>query len=251
MRVLIFEDEAPAARKMIKLLTGIGLEMEILGVIESVKEGITWLKNNPLPDLIFSDIQLSDNLSFQIFTELDLKIPVIFTTAFNEYAVQAFNHYSIDYLLKPVKEEDLIKSIKKYEDYFGSKDSAQPDYDALIKHLKGNNYRTRFLVYYREGLIPVETKDIAYFFSQESTTFIKLNNNKSYILNESLDTLENQLSPKDFYRANRKFILSTWSISKVEPYFNQKLVVHIHPLIDETVTISKTKATAFKEWLNS
>ena len=251
MRVLIFEDEAPAARKMVKLIKDYDPDIEILDVIESVNDGLEWFKDNVLPDLIFSDIQLSDSLSFQVFKTLDLKVPVIFTTAYNEYAIQAFNHYSIGYLLKPIKLEDLAKSIEKFKDYKGLQQSDRPDFEDIIKRLQGKSYRNRFLVYYREGLIPIASEDIAYFYSQDSVTFLMHINKKSYVINESLDALENQLSTKDFYRANRKYILSSQCIQKVEPYFNQKLVVHLSPETEETVTISKIKATSFKEWLNS
>jgi DNA-binding LytR/AlgR family response regulator len=250
MKVLIFEDEAPAARKIVKLIHEYDSTIEVLEVIESVKDALTWFGENELPNLIFSDIQLADSLSFQVFKEIDLKVPVIFTTAYNEYAIEAFNHYSIDYLLKPVKLDDLARSVNKFKDYKGFQ-SERPDFEAMMDRLTGRDFRNRFLVSYRDGLIPIDIKDIAYFYSQDSVTFLKHNNKRSYIINETLDALEKQLDPKKFFRANRQTIISDQCIEKVEPYFNQKLVVHIFPEPDETVTISKLKATAFKDWLNS
>ena len=216
MKVLIFEDEAPAARKITKLLQNYDSEIVILDVIESVSDGIEWFENNELPDLIFSDIQLSDALSFDLYKQLNIKVPVIFTTAYNEYAIEAFNHFSIDYLLKPIKLEDLARSISKFKE-FGLKSNKTTDFDAIISKLQGVEYRSRFLVHFRDGLIPINSSEIAYFYSEDSVTFLKTKDAKTYIINDSLDTLENQLNPKLFFRANRKIILSIESLIKVEP----------------------------------
>lgn len=250
MKVLIFEDEAPAARKITKLLHEYDPEIEILGVIESVGDGLEWFTNNELPDLILSDIQLSDTLSFDLYKQLQIKVPVIFTTAYNEYAIEAFNHYSIDYLLKPIKMEALSKSISKFRE-FGLKNTTQTDFEAIIAKLNGQDYRTRFLVHYRDGLIPVDSSEIAYFYSEDSVTFLMKKDKKSFIINETLDKLENELNPKHFFRANRKFIISAESVLKVEPFFNQKLIVKVQPGPEQEITISKIKASAFKDWLNS
>jgi len=250
MKVLVFEDEAPAARKITKLIKEFDSSIEILDVLESVADGHEWFAENELPDLIFSDIQLSDALSFELYREIDLKVPVIFTTAYNEYAIEAFNHFSIDYLLKPIKAEDLAKSIAKYKEFGQSKASAT-DFDAILNKIQGNSYRNRFLVSYRDGLIPIETTDIAYFYSEDSVTFLITSDKKRYIINEPLDTIEQQLDPGVFFRANRRFILSAESVIKVEPYFNQKLIVKVEPVSEQDITVSKIKATAFKNWLNS
>lgn len=250
MKVLIFEDEAPAARKITKLIKELDSSIEILDVLESVADGREWFATNDLPDLIFSDIQLSDALSFELYQEIDLKVPVIFTTAYNEYAIEAFKHFSIDYLLKPIKSEDLAKSIEKFRE-FGQKKAAETDFNAILSKITGQSYRQRFLVSYRDGLIPVETSEIAYFYSEDSVTFLMTKDKKRYIINEPLDTIEKQLDPIIFFRANRKFILSADCVSKVEPYFNQKLIVIAEPTADQEITISKIKATAFKNWLNS
>ena len=250
MKVLIFEDEAPAARKVTKLIKEIDSSIEIQNVLESVADGREWFKANESPDLIFSDIQLSDALSFELFQEIDLKVPVIFTTAYNEYAIEAFKHFSIDYLLKPIKIEDLAKSIEKFKE-FGQKKAAEADFNAILSKITGQSYRQRFLVSYRDGLIPVETSDIAYFYSEDSITFLVKKDKRRYMINEPLDTIEKQLDPTVFIRANRKFILSADCVTKVEPYFNQKLIVIVEPRTEQEITISKIKATAFKSWLNS
>lgn len=252
MKVLVFEDEAPAARKIVKLINQYDSSIEILDVLESTTDGIEWFDKNPLPDLIFSDIQLADNLSFEVFKSLDLKVPVIFTTAYNEYAIEAFKHYSVDYLLKPIKYDFLADSIDKYKAFTNlDKVTQQPDFEAIIRSMKGDNYRTRFLVHYRDGLIPIETSEIAYFYSEDSVTFLMHQSNKSYVISESLETIENQLNPASFFRANRKYIVSAASVSKVEPYFNQKLILNLSPEMNNQVTVSKLKASQFKDWLNS
>ena len=250
MKVLVFEDEAPAARKITKLIKEFDPSIEILDVLESVADGREWFAENDLPDLIFSDIQLSDALSFELYREIDLKVPVIFTTAYNEYAIEAFNHFSIDYLLKPVRVEDLAKAVAKFKE-FGQTKVGEADFDAILNKIQGKSYRNRFLVSYRDGLIPVEASEIAYFYSEDSVTFLIKNNKKRYILNEPLDTIEKQLDPTVFFRANRRFILSAESVVKVEPYFNQKLIVKVEPVSEQEITVSKIKATAFKNWLNS
>jgi two-component system, LytTR family, response regulator LytT len=250
MKVLVFEDEAPAARRITKLIKEFDSDIEILAVIETVADGREWFANNDAPDLIFSDIQLSDALSFELYRELDLKVPVIFTTAYNEYAIEAFNHFSVDYLLKPIKIDDLAKSIAKYKE-FGLKKDVETDFGAILDKIHGENYRTRFLVAYRDGMIPISASEIAYFYSENSATFLVKKDKKSYIISEPLDTIEKQLDPKIFYRANRKFILSAESVVKVEPYFNQKLIVKVNPPCEQEITISKIKATDFKNWLNS
>ena len=249
MKVLIIEDEAPAYRRLSKLINECDNSIEIVGIIESVKDGLEWFDRNPSPDLIFSDIQLADDLSFTIFRQLNITTPIIFITAFDEYAINAFKFYSIDYLLKPVGPDDLKSSIEKYKNIHNK--TSINNFDELVKKLTEKNYRSRFLVSFRDGLIPVDTKDIAYFYSEDSVSFLMTKSKKSHIISDTLDSLENQLDPKAFFRANRQFILSAACVTKVEPYFNQKLIVKVDPPYEQEITISKIKATAFKSWLNS
>lgn len=249
MKVLIIEDEAPAYRRLVKLIGECDNSIEIAGIIESVKDGISWFNENPAPDLIFSDIQLADDLSFTIFKQLNITTPIIFITAFDEYAINAFKFYSIDYLLKPVGVNDLKISIEKYKNIHNK--PAISNFEEILKKITEKNYRTRFLVAFRDGLIPVEINDIAYFYSENSVCFLVTKSKKSHIISETLDSLESQLDPKMFFRANRQFILSANCINKVEPYFNQKLIVKVDPTCEQEITISKNKATTFKSWLNA
>ncbi|MDX2303862.1 MAG: LytTR family DNA-binding domain-containing protein [Microscillaceae bacterium] len=249
MNVLIIEDEAPAARRLATLITRCEPRVQILEILDSVKKSLHWLGTYPEPDLIFSDIQLSDDLSFEIFRQLDLKSPIIFTTAYDEYAIRAFKLHSIDYLLKPIKEYELLQSLHKFERL--QQQFASADYSHLLDHLSQKEYRSRFLVYQADSLIPIPSEEIAYFYSEEGSTLLKTHAGKSFTLNEPLDFLENQLDPKVFYRANRQFILSIKAIDLIKQYFKQKLLVTVSPAIDKQILISKQKSSQFKQWLNS
>ncbi|MBN1790246.1 MAG: response regulator transcription factor [Bacteroidales bacterium] len=248
MKVLVIEDEAPAYRRLIKLISECDPSAEVVGVIQSVKDGMEWFRNNALPDLILSDIQLADDLSFTIFRELKINVPIIFITAYDEYAINAFKFFSIDYLLKPVGEVDLRASLSKY------KMMHQPhgfdDFEALVQKLTANSFRERFLVYQGDSLIPLHSNNIAYFTTEDGTTLLVTNDNKRYFMAESLDTLEGELNPKLFHRANRQFILSLTCIEKIHNYGQQKLKIFITPGATDPVFVSKLKATQFKKWLN-
>jgi DNA-binding LytR/AlgR family response regulator len=248
MRVLLIEDEAPAYRRLAKLIEEYDSSVEIVGIIKSVKEGLEWFNTNALPDLIFSDIQLADDLSFTIFKALNITIPIIFVTAYDEYAINAFKFYSIDYLLKPISADDLKASIDKYRTIH-SKRSAD-NFEELIKKLSEKNYRERFLVYSGDSLVPLHCNDVAYFLSEDGETMLITHENKRYFIGETLDVLDTELNPKHFFRANRQFIVSLASIDKIHNYGLQKLKVDIKPATQEEIIVSKLKATQFKKWLN-
>lgn len=248
MKVVIIEDEIPAARRLKKLIMEVIPQVEIITVLESVRQSIDWFTNNESPDLIFSDIRLSDDLSFEIFKNISIEAPIIFTTAYDEYAIQAFEHLSVDYLLKPIRREHLEKALKKLEK-IRKKDIDIPT-EALLEALKGNPFKSRFLVYAGENLISLPIENIAYFYSEDGITFIKTKEGKRYIFNDSLDKIESQCDPKDFFRANRQYLLSIESVKNVIPYFNQKLKVSLIPETEGDVIVSKLKTTEFKGWLN-
>ena len=248
MKVLIIEDEAPAYRRLIKLIGECDPSAEVLGVIQTVKDGIEWFQNNPAPDLILSDIQLADDLSFTIFKELKITTPIIFITAYDEYAINAFKFYSVDYLLKPVSAEDLKAGLDKYR--IIHQQSTLGNIDKLVKRLTEKIYRERFLVYQGDSLVPLHGRDVAYFTSEDGATLLVTHENKRYFISETLETLENELDPRIFFRANRQFILSHLAIYKIHNYGQQKLKIIINPNPNEDIIISKLKATQFKQWLN-
>lgn len=249
MRILIIEDEAPAARRLTKLIKEIDPSHEIIDIIESVEDGIAWFETNPLPDLILSDIQLSDNLSFEIFKNRATETPIIFTTAFNQYAIEAFEHLSIDYLLKPVRKEKLEKAIDKLQ--FITRPVKQFDTQALLNELRIKKYRERILVYCGDSLVAIPVVEIAYLLSEDGSSFLVNHDNKRFILSESLDNVESSLDPDKFFRASRKYIIHIDSIARVAPYFNQKLLVKTEPSAEEDIIVSKLKASDFKKWMNS
>ncbi len=248
MKILIIEDEGPAYRRLIKLVNEYDASVEVAGVIQSVKEGMDWFSKNELPDLILSDIQLADDLSFAIFKELKITVPIIFITAYDEYAINAFKFYSIDYLLKPVSADDLKVSLDKYKSIHRQQNFG--NFDELIRKLTEKAWRERFLVYHGDSLIPLGCGEIAYFMSEDGATLLVTHEGKKFCVSETLDTLENELDPRLFCRANRQFILSLQSIHKISNYGQQKLKVSIKPDIPEDIIISKLKATQFKKWLN-
>jgi two-component system, LytTR family, response regulator LytT len=247
MKVLIIEDEAPAYRRLIKLIGECNSSVKVIDVIQTVKDGIEWFQKNTLPDLILSDIQLADDLSFTIFRELKIPTPIIFITAFDEYAINAFKFYSIDYLLKPVSHEDLKASLEKYQSIHKPLFN---NFDELIQKIAERKFRERFLVYQGDSLIPLHVHDVAYFLSDGGETMLITHQNKRYFIGETLDTLENELDSMSFFRANRQFILSLRCIHRIHHYGQQKLKVSVLPDTTSEILVSKLRATQFKNWLN-
>jgi len=248
MKVLIIEDEAPAARRLINMVTEINDRVQILDIIDSVETALEWFNTHEWPDLVLSDIQLSDDLSFNIFNQLPRETPIIFTTAYDQYAIQAFEHHSIDYLLKPIRKEALEKALDKFENR--RFEPSVPNLKGLLEQLSSDHFRNRFLVYAGENLIPVLVKDIAYFKSEDGGVDLHTKEGKYYAVRDSLDTLESQLDPTQFFRANRSYIISVDAIATLKSYFNQKLRLTVSPAQDEPVIISKSKAPLLKKWLD-
>lgn len=251
MNVLIIEDEAPAFRRLEKILLEIDPTIEILEVLDSVEDTVKWMKNHEWPDLALMDIQISDGISFQIFDEITVKCPVIFTTAFDEYLLKAFKVNSIDYLLKPIKKEELSDALKKYRSLKASFSGA-PDLAELVKHisLTEAQYKSRFLVKQGEKMLAIKTEDIVCFQSKHGIVHIVTKMGQKYLSDFTLDDLSNQLDPKYFYRANRQFIINADFITTVHKHFKGKLLVEVDNFNDEQILVSSEKATAFKQWLD-
>ena len=257
MTILIIEDEKLAARKLQKLVTDIDPTAEIVGVTDSIESSVEWLQSNLQPDSILMDIELSDGQSFEIFNFIEVKSTIIFTTAYDEFALKAFKVNSIDYLLKPIRSEDLTRALDKFRRLTGS--NAAPDnrlnIDALLKELRQTTahkeYRDRFLVKHVQKFITIETPDIAYIFTEDRLTFLKTKANQKYIIDYNLDELEQLLDPRLFFRANRQFIVYVKAIDSIHPYFNNKLKLHLKPAIDGEVLISRERASEFKAWMGA
>lgn len=247
--ILIIEDEEVNAQRIQRLLTKIRPSYETLLVLDSIEKTVEWLSKEKAPDLIFMDIHLTDGISFEIFNLIEVHSPVIFTTAYDEYAVRAFKYNSIDYLLKPIESEELESAINKFE----KMENSVPDQQELLKNLlqqvNRQEYRTRFLLPYRDGYKTLNIADIAYFYSETGITFAINFDGTMNTISSTLETLEQQLDPKSFFRANRQYIVHIYSILHVHNYFNSKLKLVIRHC-QEDVTVSRTKATALKNWLD-
>ncbi|MDQ3394719.1 MAG: response regulator transcription factor [Bacteroidota bacterium] len=251
MKLLIIEDEAPAFRRLQNLLQEIDPALEIIEVIDSVEDSVKWLKNHNHPDLIFMDIQLSDGLSFEIFETIKIIKPVIFTTAFDEYTLRAFKVNSIDYLLKPIKKQDLEGSLNKYKALQSNFINNQPSLNELISHIKldEKTYKNRFLVKVGEKLLSISTANIALLYVHNGLVYLKTKQDKNYIVDFTLDELTLLLDAGVFFRANRQFIVAFEAIKAVHKWHKGKLLVDTDPQPDEKIIVSAEKATVFKNWM--
>ena len=252
MKVLIIEDEAPAFRRLQKLLEEIDESIEIVEVFDGVKEAVKWFNHHQAPDLIFMDIQLSDGLSFEIFEQTEILKPVIFTTAFDEYMLKAFKVNSIDYLLKPINKEDLQRSLEKYKNLKSQfSDAGGSSIQDLIKNIRldDRKFKSRFLVKMGEKMLSVETDDILCFFAHSGLVYLQTKGGKKYLMDQTLDEIIKELDPEKYYRANRQYILNYSAIESVHKFGKSKLLVETNFEHEDQIIVSSEKATAFKQWL--
>ncbi|WP_310381969.1 LytTR family DNA-binding domain-containing protein [Flavobacterium sp.] len=251
MTTIIIEDEKPAARLLQRKLEK--LNIQVSKMIHSVEEAIEWFSNNEHPDLIFLDIQLSDGLSFEIFEKIEIKSAVIFTTAFDEYALRAFKLNSIDYLLKPIDEDELEVAVLKFKDRLQKQDSlSKLDFDQIKKMLQNpfdKNYKTRFTVKIGQHLKVISTDEIECFFSENKGTYLHTFDNRNYLLDTTLELLEQELDSKNFFRISRKFIIPMKSIKEIVVYSNSRLKVILPSYKEDEVIVSREKVSDFKAWL--
>ncbi len=255
MNILIVEDEIPTRRLLEKTIKELRPHWTISGLTGSVEETVDWLKENPLPDLIFMDIQLSDGISFEIFGEVEVESMVIFTTAYDEYAIQAFNVNSIDYLLKPILPKKLEDAILKFERFYNPahhQHFSRIDFNQLAQAMKLGleSYRTRFMVNLIDGFHPLPVNEIAWIESANKITTAVTFIEQHHILDFTLDKLEKELDPNLFFRANRQYILNIKTIRKVENWFNGKLIVKTRPDVKEKLVVSRERSRSFKEWVD-
>jgi DNA-binding LytR/AlgR family response regulator len=251
MNIIILEDEELAARRLESMIKQFDASINIMAKIESVEEGIKWFKSHPEPDLIFLDIHLEDDLSFAIFDKVEVKSPIIFTTAYDEYAIKAFKLKSIDYLLKPISQDDLNKSILKYQDWNKANSSAlnmQSLFDLINK--KVPSYKNRFSITIGTKIKSFDITEIAYFYSQSSITFMVTNDNMEYPLDYSLDQLISLIDPQQFFRINRQYLVKMKSIANVHVFPKSHLKLDLIPARKEEIFVSIDKVTKFKDWLN-
>lgn len=249
MKVLIIEDEQATALRLEKLLKEVEPEIEVLAVLESVKSSVTWFKDNKPPDLVFQDIHLADGSSFEIFDTIKLAVPIVFITAFDQYALQAFKVNSIDYLLKPVKKVQLAESIQKYKSIYEKNKDFEPDYAALARLISKKDFQKRFVVRYGQKIKAVEVEEIAYFFTDTGNNYFRTHDNEQYPLDLSLDKLEAFLDPDKFYRVNRQFIISYSAIKEMYTYSKSRVRIVLQPPCELETIASTDRSSDFKKWL--
>jgi two-component system LytT family response regulator len=247
IQFIIVEDEENAAKDLIYALHEIRPEYHLAAILPGVQKTVEWIKSNPMPQLGFFDIHLEDGDSFDIFNKIIPVFPIIFTTAFDEYAIKAFKVNSIDYLLKPILKTDLEKSLQKFETLIGTPDKNPPYDDTLYPNT--TNLRSTILVSFREKLIPVEISQFAHFFIENGNVYGTTFANQLHVLDSSMEELERILNPGRFVRANRQYIINRKAIMELENFFNGRLLVRTTPSPREPIIVSKAKATEFKRWL--
>jgi two-component system, LytTR family, response regulator LytT len=258
MNILIVEDEDLAVKKIQKTLSSVDTEAVITGITDSIKSTVEWLQQHPQPDLILMDIELADGQSFEIFNLIDVKSPVVFTTSYDEYALKAFKVNSIDYLLKPVQKDELQSALNKYrkmKDTYAVKteESKAVNLDSLVKELQNKlqpkEYRKRFLVKHAQKLVSIEIDEISYFFSDGRLNFFKTTDNRKFVVDYTMDELEDMLDPIQFFRISRSFYVSIKSIDKIDDYFGNRLILQLQPAVDKEALVSREKVTDFKKWM--
>lgn len=248
-KVLIIEDEKPNADRLERLIKSIRPNAQIVEVLDCICESVEWFETHEMPDVVMMDIRLSDGLSFEIFEKTSISCPIIFTTAYDEYAVKAFKYNSIDYLLKPVELDELERAFQKLESTSSVPEPAS--LANLLNYFQPKNFRTRFLLPYRDGYKSLQISDISYFYSKLKITRAKLNNGTEEIIPLTMEELEEQLNPKDFFRANRQFIIHVDAIEQIHNYFNGKLKIDLKKSPEDMeLIVSREKASLLKAWLD-
>lgn len=252
LKVLIIEDEAPAAKRLEKMLNEIEPGTQVLDTIVSVASAVKWFRENNCPDLVLSDIQLSDGISFEIFRQVETDCPVIFITAFDQYAIDAFKVNSIDYLLKPVKKNELESAISKFKKMNMEPATSNLDINKLLQayESKSQVYKKRFVVKYGEHIKTINTEDIAYFYTEDKVNFLTTHEGRRYIIDFNLDQLEGLLQPKQFFRINRQYIISIQSIGEMFAYTKGRVLIKLKPATKDETVVSTERSASFKLWLD-
>jgi len=256
MKIVIIEDEPKIAESLELILMEIDPSISVLKILSSVKSSVEWLRvNQSSCDLLFMDINLTDGLSFEIFNQIESNTPIVFLTAYDQYALDAFKVNGVDYILKPFDKTKIKQSLKKFKSL--TQTGSNPISSERLQHLLEvvasktiTNKRKSYLVYHQDKLIPLTVDDISWFYKSNQVTYACTISNKKYVIDDALDKIQNEVSSVNFYRANRQFIVSKNAIENIAIYFNGRLIVNILPKPDEKIIVSKAKATDFKNWLS-
>lgn len=250
MKALIIEDEKAAVRNLTALLADVTPEMEVIDALDSVADAIDWFAAHPMPELVFMDIHLADGSAFEIFEHTDITCPVIFTTAYDEYALRAFKVNSIDYLLKPIGEDEMRAALAKLKHLHRTERSDESDFLKMIHALKREeSYKTHFLVPAKgDKLLPLAVEVISFFYIAEGIVKATATDGKEYVLTQTLDELVECLNPKLFFRANRQYLISREAVKDIDLWFNNRLAINLHASMHEKIVVSKARVGEFKEW---
>jgi two-component system LytT family response regulator len=254
LKLLIIEDEIPALNRITKLVNELKMDIEIIGTADSIDSAVNFIEANKDINLALMDIELADGQSFEIFKQIKVEFPVIFTTAYDEFAMKAFKVNSIDYLLKPVDENELRAAFDKYKKLFFNKENGLQQIDSLLQALKLDSkldYKERFLVKTGSRLVSIHIDEVAWFQASEKLVYLQMFSGNKYVIDYSLDELITLLNSKNFFQLNRQFISSLKSIKDIHTYFNGKLKVSLNPSVEEEVLVSRERASEFKKWLDA
>jgi len=247
MKILIVEDETAAYENLLSILNEIDPEIEVIGNTESVKQTVRWLTTKTEPDLILLDIHLSDGSAFNIFSAITVETPIIFTTAYDDYAINAFKVNSIDYLLKPINVEELKGALAKFRKW-GKQDIGKYYYN-LNRLIASDKYAERILIPLIDKLLPISLSDVSFFYTSDNKTTVMLKNGKSYPYSRRLDDINNTLDPTAFYRVNKQFIIAKDSIKEIVVWFDNRLLIRLDTDTPETIYVPKNRASEFKKWM--
>lgn len=248
MNIVILEDEQPAYNRLVKLLKEQVADLNILAHFDSITDAKHWVDNNDNPDIIFMDIHLADGSAFELFKELNITSPVIFTTAYDQYAIEAFKTSGIAYLLKPIKKEELALALNKLEQLSPTQQTAL-DPKKILESIQEPKYKTRFLVRFGDTIKTIPITDIAYFFSENKATFARTYSERTYPMDNNLDTLEQIVDPEDFFRVNRQYIISLNAITDMKTHSKARVIVKLKPEVKEPPIVSSERSASFKLWL--
>lgn len=251
MKILILEDEPLAAKRLESLIKSVDSTTEIVAKLESVRSAVKWFNEHPQPDLILMDIQLADGLSFELFQQVDIVAPIIFTTAYDEYAIRAFKVNSVDYLLKPIEQDELKAAVDKFKTQH--QHNVQDQIGKVLETLLGQKteWKTRFLLKAGARFDVVEVAEVAYLYAEDKLVFLVTKDQKKYFVDDTLDELEQKLNPNCFFRLNRKYVSQLSTIERIEPHFNGRLKIKLRHRDDDDIYVSREKAEAFKKWLDA
>lgn len=250
MKALIIEDEKAAVRNLMALLSEVAPDIEVIATLDSITDSIDWFREHAMPELVFLDIHLADGSSFEIFEHVDITCPVIFTTAYDEYALRAFKVNSIDYLLKPIGQTDILNAIAKLKRLQVETSAQEPDYSNLIRALKRqDSYKTHFLIPVKgDKLLPLSVDMILFFYIHEGNVKAVMTDGKEYTFTQTLDELADCLNPNLFFRVNRQYLISRKAVLDIDLWFNGRLSINLKVPVEDKILVSKARVAEFKEW---